>query len=100
MYGVAWIMRHLYRLKSDGTVRIERTLGQPASVYLSIPPKGNGTGKVTATLQGRTVEYVAMNASDEAISTGSEVVVTRVVGPGTVEVDRSRAEQLEGATNE
>jgi hypothetical protein len=85
LFGVAYLMRMLHRLKSDGTVRIDRAVGQSGTVYLSIPGEKAGVGKVTLNLQNRTVEYQALTPH-QPLPTGSKVVVTAVLGPDTVEV--------------
>jgi membrane protein implicated in regulation of membrane protease activity len=85
LFLVAFVMRSLSRLRADGTVRIDRAVGQTGTVYLSIPGRNSGTGKVHLKLQNRTVEYCAVTAVDE-LPTGSLVVVVSVSGPGTVEV--------------
>jgi hypothetical protein len=85
LFGVAYLMRTLNRLKSDGTVRIERAVGQVGTVYLSIPGQKAGMGKVTLRLQNRTVEYQAVTPH-QPLATGSKIVVTAVLGPDTVEV--------------
>jgi membrane protein implicated in regulation of membrane protease activity len=82
--GVAAAMRALLRMESDGTVRIERAVGEPAVVYLSIPGGRAGMGKVHLKLQDRLVEYQALSA--HPLPTGAQVVVVDVVGPDTVEV--------------
>ena len=90
MYAVAWMLRGLYSLRSDGTVRIERTVGMPGAVYLTIPPKKTGPGKVTVKVQDRFMEYAAMTSGDE-IPTGTAVVVLGVLTPQIVEVARAAA---------
>jgi len=91
MYAVGWTLRSLYRLRSDGTVRIERAVGLSGSTYLRIPGNKSGTGKVTLRIQERIMEYSAMTAGDE-IPTGTAVVVRSVLGPGIVEVECARTE--------
>jgi hypothetical protein len=86
LFLVAGLMRGLHRLKADGTVHIERAVGTTGSVYLRIPGKKAGTGKVTLKLQNRTVEYQAITAHDE-LPTGAKVVVVGIVSPDTVEVE-------------
>jgi hypothetical protein len=86
MFLVAWMMRGLYRLRSEGTIRIERSVGAPGTVYLTVPPNRSGTGKVTLHLQDRTMEYQAITAEQSEIPTGTKVVAVAIVGPGTVEV--------------
>jgi hypothetical protein len=85
LFGVAYLMRMLHRLRSDGTVRIERAIGHGGTVYLTIPGQRAGVGKVTLSLQNRTVEYQALTPHQQ-LPTGSKVVVTAVLGPDTVEV--------------
>src|SRR6266542_2153923 len=89
LFGVAYLMRSLHRLKADGTVRIERAVGQNGTVYLTIPAQKAGVGKVTLSLQNRTVEYQAVTPHQQ-LPTGSKIVVTAVLGPDTVEVVPAR----------
>jgi membrane protein implicated in regulation of membrane protease activity len=85
LYLVASMMRMLAKLRSDGTVRIERAVGTVGTVYLRIPGHRAGAGKVTLVLQGRSVECPAITAEDD-LPTGSRVRVVAVVGPDTLEV--------------
>ncbi len=84
---VAQFMKALKRLKSDGSVRIDRTIGAPAVVYLAIPANDAGPGKVTVTVQKRTVEYAAFTKSPTALPTGAKVRVVAVRGAAAVEVE-------------
>lgn len=86
MYCVHWLMQSLKRLKSDGTVRIERALGRAGTVYLRIPAHKSGPGKIHINVQNRTMEYEAMTAR-EPLPVGAKVVVVNVLGPDTVEVE-------------
>jgi len=88
MYAVGWLLRVMYALRSDGTVRIERTVGLPGSVYLTIPAQKAGTGKITLKVQDRFMEYTAMTSGDE-IPTGTAVVVLGLISPQIVEVARA-----------
>lgn len=45
MVMVAWMMRMLFRLHSEGNVRIEHCIGQVGTVYLSIPGQRSGAGR-------------------------------------------------------
>lgn len=85
MFAVYGMMRTLYKLRADGTVRIQRSVGQHGNVYLRIPAKGSGSGKVQFNLQNRTVEYLAVTTGPE-LPTGSKVVIVGVVNPTTLEV--------------
>jgi hypothetical protein len=91
---VAVLMRLLLRLESDGAVRIENALWQPATVYVPIPGAKAGAGKVTISLQGRLVEYQAVT-SEPALPTGAAVTVVDVVSSDTLEVVRTPATPLD-----
>ena len=85
LYLVGWAIRTLMRLRSDGTVHIENAVGQPAVVYLTIPGHRAGKGKITVTVQNRTMEYEA-ETEHETLPTGATVQVVAIAGPETVEV--------------
>lgn len=85
MYGVHWLMRQLSRMHADGSVRIDRAVGMTGNVYLRVPGARQGTGKIQLNLQNRTVELTAWTDQAE-LPTGATVVVTRVIGPDSVEV--------------
>jgi hypothetical protein len=84
--ATAATLRSLARFEDDGTVRLERAIGQPGTVYLRIPGQRNGSGRVLLTLQNRTVECTAVTSRDE-LATGTAVIVVDVLGPDTVEVE-------------
>jgi len=85
LYIVAMMMKSLYQLKADGSVRMDRAVGQTGRVYLTIPARKSGSGKVTLSLQNRTVECQAITAENE-ITTGTAVTVVAILGPNLVEV--------------
>ena len=85
MLAVTAMMRGIVRLQDEGTVRIENAVGQTGTVYLTVPGKKSGVGKVTLDLQNRSAEYQAVTFQD-SLPTGSKVVVVDVVGPETLEV--------------
>jgi hypothetical protein len=76
------MMQALYRLKADGTVRIDRAIGRTGTVYLTVPANRSGLGKVLLNLQNRTVEYQAMTPH-QALPTGTPVVVQAVINSDT-----------------
>lgn len=86
MVGVALLMRSMLGLQRDATVRIESSIGLPATVYVPVPPAFGGTGKVLLALNGRTVEYEAVTADNEPLPTGAAVLVIDVRDHQTVEV--------------
>ena len=85
------------RLKAEGTQRIDRAVGRTGTVYLSVPGKNSGAGKVTVKVQNRTVEYQAVSRN-EALATGTPIQVVAVVGPEHRRVD-SRLPSCTGSTH-
>jgi hypothetical protein len=84
--GTAWVTRQMLRLVSDGSLRLENAVGQPATVYLPVPAHRAGVGMVQFQLQGRTVELRAVADEAAAIPTGTPVIVVSVMEDDTVEV--------------
>jgi membrane protein implicated in regulation of membrane protease activity len=85
MFIVALMTQSMRHLEDDGTVRIQQAVGRTGTVYLTIPEQKSGTGKVTLSLQNRTVELQAITPR-QALPTGTKIVVTAVLGTDTVEV--------------
>lgn len=90
MYGVHWIMKALFRLSEDNTIRLDRSVGKEGTVYLTIPADRKGVGKVQFKLQNRLVDYPAITGHDEPLKTGAKIRVVAVVGASTVEVEPLR----------
>jgi len=82
---LGYVLRALRKLNSDGTVRISGSIGLEGTVYLRIPAEGNGSGKITLSIQGRTIEVLARTPGPE-LRAGERVVVSRVIDEQTVEV--------------
>ena len=85
MYLVGWLIHSMHRLQSDGSAKVESSLGTVGSVYLTIPKNNSGLGKVSVEVQGRTMEYEAVTDGD-ALPTGTQVEIVRVLKGDTVEV--------------
>lgn len=77
MYGVHWMVRGMSRLAEDGTVRIERAVGQVAEVYLPIAPDAL-PGKVLIDFQGQRLEYEAITHGARRLAPGEHVRVIAV----------------------
>lgn len=91
MYVVHWLMLFIYRLGVDGTTKISDAVGLPAKVYVPIPGENGGQGKVQMQLNNQIVEYAAMTADAEKLTTGTSVRVIRVIDDATLEVARLSA---------
>ncbi|MGD0091307.1 MAG: hypothetical protein ABSE73_15425 [Planctomycetota bacterium] len=85
---VGLLMGNLRKLEAEGTVHIEQALGEEAVVYLTIPARNSGPGKITVTVQNRLMEYPAVTDSPEALPTGTPVEVVDLVDGETLKVAR------------
>ena len=80
MFVVAKMVQMSRKLAENGALNLRNAIGETASVYVTIPPKSDGTGKVTLQVQGRFGEFDAVNTGNTPITTGTQVVVTDVLG--------------------
>ena len=87
LFCVHAIMRTLYRLGQDGTVKIQDTVGRTGTVYIPIPADRVAPGRVQVRLDDRIVEYQAVTSNPEKLATGDPIIVTDVLGPAMVEVE-------------
>ncbi len=86
MYGVHYLMKMLYRLRHDGTAKIQRTVGARGTVYIPVPANEEGRGRVQLRSQGRILEYAAVTPSPTELKTGTPIEVVSIVSPSVVEV--------------
>ena len=86
MLLIALLFRAIMKLESNGNIDIRNALGVSGTVYLKIPAKREGQGKVNVMIQGTYCERDAVTDSEEALPTGSEVVVTGLSGQNTLVV--------------
>lgn len=80
LVAMAFIMRGIMKMRSDGNIDIKRAVGKIADVYLTVPAKDNGNGKVTLTLEERFVELNAIQNENTPLTTGTKVKITGVSG--------------------
>ena len=85
MLAVAWLLTIQTKLQSKGNLNLANAVGKTASVYLRIPGKSSGHGKITVKVQSRSVELKAFTKGEE-IPTGSTVRVLSQATPDTFEV--------------
>ena len=82
---VALLLSLLPKLAHTGTKRIATSLGAHGTVYLDIPAEGLGEVRIAVS---DVISFVkARTHSGAAIMSGTPVVVTRILGPATVEVE-------------
>ena len=68
------------RMQDSGNIRYSNALGQAARVYIPIPAKRAGTGKVMVTVQERLVEAEAVTDEENKLATGEMVQVVGNIG--------------------
>lgn len=84
MVLLALLMRWVLRLQADGTVRPQNAVGLPATVYLTVPARRAGAGKVSVLVQERLSEFDAVTDGEEALPTGAQATVVGVLDEGTL----------------
>ena len=88
MILMSLLVRAVMRLRNDGNIDNRNAVGVSGKVHLFIPASRRGEGKVHLMLQGAYVERDAVTDDEEAIPTGSEVVVIGLSGQTTLVVKR------------
>jgi hypothetical protein len=83
---ISKIFRGAKKLEASGTIRLQDSLGLTGTVYLGIAP--GKPGKVTLTMKGRLLTLDAISDRDSLV-TGSEVRVVRVLGDGSIGVEKA-----------
>ncbi len=88
IYGVYFLFRTLSRFSEDGSIRESTAVGATGTVYLRVPAKRSGQGKVTVSQQGRSMEYAAETDDENELPTGTPIVVVKLIAPSTALVAR------------
>ncbi len=88
MVLLAFLLRAVLKLRGAGNLDNRNALGTAGTVYLTVPEKRRGVGKVSVLLQGSLVERDAVTDEEGAIPTGTEIVVVGVSGQTTLVVRR------------
>ena len=78
--AIGFAYKAIRKLQADGAIDNRNAIGKVAEVYLKIPAKGEGHGKLSIVLQGKLVEMDAVTDETEAIPTGKDVKVISLVG--------------------
>lgn len=86
---VALFFRFAVKLQQDGNLHMENAVGKSGEVYLTVPAKGSGKGKVNIVVQEQMMELDAVNASDTPLRFGERVKVTGLADGNTVIVEKA-----------
>ena len=84
---LAYVMRAIFRLESSGNLDYRTAVGKMAVVYIRIPKKGEGHGKVILTHQGKLIEVDAITFDENDILTKKEVKVVGLENDTTMIVE-------------
>jgi len=84
LFTNALIMRQATKIQEYGNIEIKNALNKIGTVYIPIPPKNTGMGKITVTFQERMTELNAINEGDTMLKTGLLVEVVGIFDDNTV----------------
>lgn len=85
MVMVAVIMRFFRKMQSSGNIQPHSVVGHTAKVYLKVPGERAGKGKITVSIQGRSMEFDATTAGED-LPSGSECRIVRMTTEDSFEV--------------
>lgn len=88
MLLVAKIIQWSSKLAQNGTFNMKNLLGESGTVYIPIPPKGNGSGKINISCGERFMEFDAISNDTEMIATGVSVRVTDIISGSILVVEK------------
>lgn len=88
MLLVAKIIQWSSKLAQNGTFNVKNLLGESGTVYIPIPPKGNGSGKINVSCGERFLEFDAISEYNETLSTGVTVRVVDIVSGSVLVVEK------------
>ena len=90
MLIMAFLFYYISKFSHSGTLDLKNAIGQTGDVYLTIPAKKTGMGKVQITVQGQLRTLNAMTADLENIKTGAVIEVDDVVNENILVVHKAR----------
>lgn len=87
LFLVALFFKLIPRIQHNGTMRISNAVGSIGEVYITVPAKGAGSGKVNVILQSQLSELTAVTYADRALRYGEKVRVSGTIGDNTLIVE-------------
>lgn len=84
-----WLFKWLYGMQQSGNIDVYKSaVGCHGTVYLTIPGKRSGEGKVQISINNSIREYNAVSDSESALPTGTPVRVCGVLDESTLSVEK------------
>lgn len=87
----AWFYYFMGKMSESGTLVMSRAINAIGEVYLPIPPRGTGIGKVQLKLQGSFRELDAITDDEVEIKRGEIITVTEVINGGILKVKSNQS---------
>lgn len=84
LLGVGLLFKNALKLQDSGNLEIGNAVGKTGRVYIPIPPKNAGHGKINVLIQDRYVELEAINEGDSVIKTDELVDILETIDSETV----------------
>ena len=75
---IAYLLYQMYKMEESGTISLLSAIGQEGEVYIPIPSKLNGKGKIQIKVENKLMELTAVTNQDK-LSTGKKVKVLDVL---------------------
>ena len=88
MFLVAKIIQWSSKLAQNGTFNVKNLLGESGTVYIPIPEKGKGVGKINISCGERFMEFDAVTEEQETLKTGAPVRVVDIISGSTLVVEK------------
>ena len=92
--GMAAALIGMEKLQSNGVINPRNSIGKIGSVYLTVPARRSGRGKVHILVQERYTEYDAMTDSAVPIPTGTSIKVVGVAADNVLIVEDVKDSKL------
>lgn len=83
-YMIYQITRSMMKLQSDANLSLSRTVGMTAPVYIAIPPRDEGSGRIMLVYNNGQHELNARQMGDEAIFANTTVKIVSADEAGGV----------------
>ena len=87
MFLVAKIIQWSSKLAQNGNFNVKNLLGESGTVYIPIPPKNEGAGKINISCGERFLEFDAVSEGNKMLATGSAVRVVDIIAGSTLVVE-------------
>lgn len=88
MLLVAKIIQWSSKLAQNGTFNMKNLLGESGTVYIPIPPKGKGSGKINISCGERFLEFDAVSEDRDTLKTGVPVRVVDIISGSVLVVEK------------